>query len=175
MDPLDLFDRGSAWTKEKIDGAKDQLGAATPCEGWDVRTLVSHLIAWNGFFQAAARGEQAERPSEPHPDLTADDPAAAYEKTRQDTLAAFRGAAEPDKIAPTAGIAFVDQIVHGADIARATGQDATMPSDLAEAAFAMVDGRITDDNRGKSFKAQVPVADDAPVQDRLLAYLGRKP
>ena len=29
------------------------------------------------------------------------------------------------------GIAFCDQLIHGWDLARATGQDATMPADLA--------------------------------------------
>jgi uncharacterized protein (TIGR03086 family) len=175
MDPLDLFDQGSAWTKEKIEGAKGGLAEATQCEGWDVRTLVSHLIAWQGFFQAAARGEQAERPPEPPPDVAGDDPAASYETARRATIAAFREPGALEKAGPTAGIAFVDQIVHGVDIAKATGQDATLPPDLADAAFAMVEGRLGEENRGSAFKPAVQVADDARTQDKLLAYLGRNP
>src|SRR5437879_5092021 len=175
MDPVDLFDRGSAWTKEKIAGAKASLDAKTPCEEWKVRDVINHLIdGQQGYFQPAARGEDATPPSPNPPDLVSGDPAAQYEKTRQATIKAFRKA-DADKAAMTMGIAFVDQVVHGTDIAKATGQDATMPPDLAEAALGMVDGRITDDNRGKSFKPEVSVPDDAPAQDRLLAYLGRKP
>jgi uncharacterized protein (TIGR03086 family) len=175
MDPLDLFERGSAWTKEKIAGAKDRLDAQTPCEGWDVRTLVNHLIAWQGFFQASARGEEAARPSEPPPDVVGGDPVAAYENARRSTLEAFKAPGVQDKAAMTMGLAFVDQVVHGADLAKATGQDATIPPDLAEAAFGMVNGRLSDENRGNAFGPAVDVADDASTQDKLLAYLGRKP
>ena len=175
MDLVDLFERGSAWTKEKIDAAKGSLDAQTPCEGWDVRTLVNHLIGWNTFFQAAARGEEAAPPPEPPLDVAGDDPAASYEAARQATLAAFREPGALEKVGATAGIAFVDQVVHGTDIAKATGQDATMPPDLAEAAFGMVDGRLTDERRGQAFKPAVPVDEGASAQDKLLAYLGRKP
>ena len=73
------------------------------------------------------------------------------------------------------GIAATDQLVHGWDLAVATGQDATMPDDLAEAAFGMVDGRLTPERRGAAFAAEVPAADGASTQDRLLAYVGRDP
>jgi hypothetical protein len=41
----------------------------------------------------------------------------------------------------------------------------------------MINGRIGDDGRGpgKNFKAAVSVPDDASVQDKLIAYLGRDP
>jgi uncharacterized protein (TIGR03086 family) len=65
--------------------------------------------------------------------------------------------------------------VHGWDLARATGQDATMPEDLAEAAFAMIDGKLTDENREPGFKSVVAVPEDASAQDKLLAYTGRQP
>jgi uncharacterized protein (TIGR03086 family) len=175
MDPLDLFDRGSAWAKEKIEGAKDKLDAKTPCEEWKVRDVISHLIdGQQGYFQPAARGEEATPPSPNPPDLVDGDPAAEYEKARQATLNAFRKA-DANQAGMTMGIAFVDQVVHGTDLAKATGQDATIPADLAEAAFGMVNGRITDENRGKAFKPEIDVPDDARTQDKLLAYLGRKP
>ena len=175
MDPIELFDRGSAWTKEKIEGAQDRLDAQSPCEDWSVRSVINHLIdGQQGYFQRAALGEEATPPSPNPPDLLDGDPAATYEKTRQATLEAFRKA-DAEKAAMTMGIAFVDQVVHGTDIAKATGQDATIPTDLAEAAFGMVDGRITDDNRGKAFKPEVEVPATAPTQEKLLAYLGRNP
>jgi len=175
MDPVDLFDRGSAWTKEKIEGAKSKLDAPTPCEEWNVRSVINHLIdGQESYFQPAARGEKATPPSPTPPEVFDGDPVKRYEEARQGTLDAFR-AADASKAAMTMGIAFVDQVVHGTDIAKATGQDATIPPDLAEAAFGMVNGNLTADNRGKAFKAEVQVAKDAPAQDKLLAYLGRKP
>jgi uncharacterized protein (TIGR03086 family) len=175
MDPVDLFDKGSAWTKQKIEGAKDQLDAQTPCDEWDVRSVINHLLdGQQGYFQKAALGEKAAPPSPNPPDILKGDPAGEYEKTRKATLDAFRKA-DPKKAMMTMGIAFVDQVVHGTDIAKATGQDATIPPDLAEAAFGMVNGNITDENRGNGFKAEVKVPENAPAQDKLLAYLGRTP
>jgi uncharacterized protein (TIGR03086 family) len=175
MNPVDLFDKGSAWTKQKIEGAKDQLDARTPCEEWDVRAVINHLIdGQEGYFQKAAVGEEGTLPAPNPPDLLNGDPAARYEKTRQATIDAFRKA-DPDKAMMTMGIAFVDQVVHGTDIAKATGQDATIPPDLAEAAFGMVHGNLTPERRGNGFKPEISVPDDAPTQDKLLAYMGRNP
>jgi hypothetical protein len=50
-----------------------------------------------------------------------------------------------------------------------------MPDDLAEAAFAMLDGRLTDDRRGEAFKPAIDVGEDASAQEKLLAYTGRQP
>jgi uncharacterized protein (TIGR03086 family) len=75
------------------------------------------------------------------------------------------------------GIAFCDQLIHGWDLARATGQDATMPADLAALGRQLLDGRIAENSRGpgKIFGPEVTVADVASDQDKLLAYCGRTP
>ncbi len=73
------------------------------------------------------------------------------------------------------GIAFSDQLVHGWDVAKATGQSTTMPEGLAEAAWKTMEGNLTDEQRGDSFKPALNVADNVPAQDKLLAYMGRNP
>jgi uncharacterized protein (TIGR03086 family) len=80
-----------------------------------------------------------------------------------------------DKTGPSLGIAFADQLLHGWDLATATGQDATMPQGLPEAAYEMIHGRFTDDQRKGVFKPEVDVAPDASSQAKLLAYTGRDP
>jgi len=50
-----------------------------------------------------------------------------------------------------------------------------MPDGLAEAAYAAIHGKFTDDQRAGTFGPEVPVPDDASAQDRLLAYTGRDP
>lgn len=50
-----------------------------------------------------------------------------------------------------------------------------MPDDLARAALAMIDGQLTDERRGDTFKPAVEVPDDATAHDKLLAYTGRQP
>ena len=80
-----------------------------------------------------------------------------------------------EKTGPSLGIAFSDQLLHGWDLATATAQDATMPEGLPDAAYEMIHGRFTDEQRKGLFAPEVPVADDATPQQRLLAYTGRTP
>jgi uncharacterized protein (TIGR03086 family) len=175
MDLLDLFERGTAWTASKIPAAARNLDASTPCDEWNVRALINHMLQAQQLFTGAARGEPAAPPSGAPLQLMGDDPVAQYEKARQTTLQAYREPGAIEKTGPTLGIAFVEQLVHGWDLAKATGQDATMPDDLAQAAFEMIDGRMTDEQRGRFFKPAVPVPRDARAQDKLLGYGGRQP
>ena len=80
-----------------------------------------------------------------------------------------------DKTGMSLGIAFGDMLLHGWDLAKATGQDATMPAGLPEAAYEMVHGKFTDEQRKGVFKPEVKVAADVSAQDKLLAYTGRDP
>jgi uncharacterized protein (TIGR03086 family) len=175
VDLLDQFDRTTQWSASKIPAATTMLDDGTPCDQWDVRTLLDHMIDTQNFFAARARGEEPALPSATPPSLIGDDPQAAYEQAREQTLRAHREPGALEKTGPLLGIAVCDQLIHGWDLATASGQDATMPDDLAQAAFAILDGRLTDDQRGNAFKPAVVVADDAPVQDKLLAYTGRRP
>ena len=120
-------------------------------------------------------GKEAALPNPSPPSLIGKDPVAAYERARQETLQVYGEPGAIDKTGPALGIAFTDQLIHGWDLATATGQDATMPADLAQAAFGMIDGRLPDDQRGDGFKPAIDVGAGAPAQDKLLAYTGRRP
>jgi hypothetical protein len=50
-----------------------------------------------------------------------------------------------------------------------------MPEGLAGAAYQMIHGRFTDEQRKGVFKPEVAVGPEASDQDRLLAYAGRDP
>ena len=50
-----------------------------------------------------------------------------------------------------------------------------MPNDLVQAAFAMTDGRMSDEQRGTFFKPAVAVGEGASAQEKLLGYAGRGP
>ena len=175
MDLLDLYDRGTAWAGSKIPGAVDKLDSSTPCDEWNVRALINHMLHGHELFAGAARGESAAPPPGTPPELIGDDPAAQYETARQATLDAYRDPAILEKAGMTLGIGFVDQLVHGWDLAKATGQDTTMPEDLAAAAYSMIEGRMPPDQRHGFFKPEVPVGEDASAQEKLLGYGGRQP
>jgi uncharacterized protein (TIGR03086 family) len=187
MDLVDLFDRGTAWTASKVAGAADQLDAATPCDEWTVRRLLDHMLAAQQMFAAAPSGGEVGPPSGAPPELVGDDPAGQYEDARKATVQAFskpevlggmvKGAGGDVPAAQILGIAFCDQLIHGWDMAKATGQDTSMPADLAAAAWQFLDGQISAEARGpgKIFKAAVVVSEDASIQDKLVAYCGRTP
>ena len=175
MDLLDLYGRASEWTLGNVAGASEKLDSTTPCDEWDVRSLMNHMLDTQHYFVGAARGEDVSPPSPNPPDLLGDDPVADFDRARSETLSVFGQAGVIEKTGPSLGIAFSDQLLHGWDLAKATGQDATMPDGLAEAAYEMIHGRFTDEQRKGVFGPEVRVASDASAQDRLLAYTGRQP
>jgi uncharacterized protein (TIGR03086 family) len=185
MDMVELLDQATAWTATKVAGARSHLDAATPCDEWSVRRLIDHMLAAQEMFAAGASGGTIAPPTGPPPDLVRGDPAAQYERARKATIDAY---AEPLVLAGTVkgvsgdvpamqvvGIAFCDQLIHGWDLARATGQDDSMPAEFVAVAWQLLDGQIPDAARGpgKNFKAAVAVPHDAGDQDKLLAYCGR--
>jgi len=174
-DLLDAYERASEWTGTKVAGATTQLDAATLCDGWDVRTLMNHMLDTQRYFGGVARGENVSPPSPVPPQLLGDDPVADFERARAENLRAFAEPGVIEKTGPSLGIAFSDQLLHGWDLAKATAQDATMPAGLPEAAYEIIHGRFTDEQRKGVFKPEVEIAAQASPQDRLLAYTGRDP
>src|SRR6476659_8651919 len=175
QDFLDLYGRASEWTTSKVAGATSKLDASTPCDQWDVRTLMNHMLETQRYFLGAGRGEDASPPSPNPPEILGNDPIADFEQARQDMLSTYGSPGVIEKTGPTLGIAFADQLLHGWDLAKATGQDATMPEGLAEAAYEAIHGRFTDEQWRRMYKPKVPVVPDASAQTRLLAYAGRNP
>lgn len=175
QDLLAMYERASEWTTSKVAGATQKLDARTPCDQWDVRTLLNHMLDTKNYFVGAARGEEVSPPAQTPPDLLGDDPLADFERGRSEMLSTYGAPGVIEKTGPSLGIAFSDQLLHGWDLAQATDQDATMPDGLPEAAFEMIHGRFTDDQRKGVFKPEVDVPANASAQDKLLAYTGRKP
>ena len=100
---------------------------------------------------------------------------ATFERSRSDLIRAFREPGAIEKTGPALGIACADQLLHGWDLATATGQDATMPVGLPVFVYDMIHGRFSDEQRPGVFKPEVTVAPDATAQAKLLAYTGRDP
>src|SRR3954454_16690749 len=175
-DLLDLYSRASEWTLEKVKGASQQLESETPCEQWDVRELMNHMLETQQYLVGSARGQSASPPGQTPPTTPlSDDPIRDFKSAREETMSTYGDKDVLEKSGPTLGIAVADQFLHGWDLAKATGQDTTMPHGLAEAAYQMIHGKLTDDQRKGSFGPEVQVDEQASVQDKLLAYSGRNP
>jgi uncharacterized protein (TIGR03086 family) len=173
-DLLDLYRRGSEWCGDKVAGAT-ALDGPTSCGEWTVRDLLNHMLETQQYFAGSARGEDVSPPGANPPKLLKADPVDDFAKARADVLYAFGQEGAIEKTGPSLGIAFSDQLLHGWDLAMATGQDTTMPDGLPEAAYGAIHGLFTEEQRQGVFKPELPVRDDATAQERLLAYTGRTP
>lgn len=165
----------------------DQWSNATPCAEWSVRSLVNHVVLGNWIFARLLHGEQQPLESIrrlPDVDQLGADPPSAYRESSVALQGAFsqpnvleRVFAAPIGTVPGSvllQVRITEILVHGWDLARATGQAARLPDDLAEEELAFsraqLDAKIP---RSSSFGPAQAVADDAPAIDRLAAFLGR--
>jgi len=173
-DLLGLYGRAADWTASTLANAKD-LEAATTCDEWSVRDLLNHMFDTQNYFSGTARGADVSPPGPNPPDIVSDDPSADFERIRGEVTDAFSQDGVIEKTGPALGIAFSDLLIHTWDLARATGQDATMPDGLADASYQLIHGKFSDEQRKGMFKPEISVGADATAQDRLLAYTGRTP
>lgn len=185
MDVRDLCERAIQWTGRVVAGVRDdQLDCETPCADWDVRALGNHIIGNHWLFAGIA--SRAGAPPAMPADYMEGDRVGAYEEGAAATLAAWRreGALEETFDLPlgrrtgeeTVRIAFVDNLVHGWDLAEATGQDTAIDPELAGAALEAAREIVNEDLRAMGlYKPEVPVPEGAPVHERLVAFLGRTP
>ncbi len=168
----------------------DQYDLSTPCSQWQVRQLANHLLATfeNGtaLLQDRMPSVQAGPGQVPAEDLIGPDLIGAYRAGAAALVAATTDDAvrsahvTPFGEMPGMGLAFfaaLDVLVHGWDLAKATGQDATLDPALAEPLLTMAEQMISDEmgTRAPLIGPQVAVGADADATARLVAFMGRQP
>jgi uncharacterized protein (TIGR03086 family) len=162
----------------------DQWHEPTPCPDWDVRGLLNHIVAGNKWVRPLVEGETIAAVGDRlDGDQLGHSPLMAYEASAADADRAFCEGAAMD--APCAvsygpvpgavfcGHRFVDVLVHGWDLAEATGQDTTLDPELVEAGLEVVGPERELLAASGSFGSPFDPGDDADPQTRLLAWLGR--
>ncbi|WP_344617237.1 TIGR03086 family metal-binding protein [Dactylosporangium salmoneum] len=156
----------------------DRFDDPTPCAGWSVRTLLNHLVYENLMWTSLADGN-------PRTDFTADhlgdDHVAAFRASAQAALTAFdRPGMLVQRYGPAPGWRLVEQVViemlvHGWDLAKATGRPTDLAPDVAARTLPAVHEiyRALPRTPGGSFAPAQPVPAEASAADHLAAYLGR--
>lgn len=158
----------------------DAWSNPSPCEEWDARGVVNHVVGVQGLPLGPLDRQLSSAPS------VADDPLGAFTAARADVEAvlddpALAGHEYDGLLGRTSVAATIDQficfdlVVHGWDLARATGQDETIEPVEVERIWAMAQGLGDNLRRSGVCGPEVTVAADAPLQDRLLGLLGRDP
>lgn len=190
MEPFTAFEQAFASTAEIVKGTTPgQMGGPTPCTEWDVRALLNHVIGTLWMAEGLFTGQAFRFPmlpgGLPPADLTGDDPAAAYAEASAAALAAAGTGDALTRVHATplgqmpglvlAGFTTVDILVHGWDLAKATGQPTDLDGRLAAHALAFAEQTLTPDTRAPRIGPPVAVAEDAPVTARLIGFFGRQP
>jgi uncharacterized protein (TIGR03086 family) len=165
----------------------EQLSAPTPCENLRLRDLVAHIGGLARAFTAAARkdfGELTDTPPVEGAPLD-DDWRTAYPARLAELAAAWREPVAWDGMTRAGGVDFpaevggmvalTEVVIHGWDVAAATGQDYDVDANTAAAVLPHVTAIAAEGPTEGLFGAAVPVADDAPVLDRIIALSGREP
>ncbi|MDQ3715793.1 MAG: TIGR03086 family metal-binding protein [Actinomycetota bacterium] len=171
--------------------APDQHDAPTPCTEYSVADVINHLAF--GFEMARRSGVRESWDLQWQPDSTAPaldgvapaDWAAVCGREAPRTAQAWAdpGAWEGESTmgssampaAMVGSMMTAEFLVHGWDLATATGQPYDPPDDVVQAAIAGVQPMLEMGRDGGWYGAEVTVAESAPALHRLLAMTGRDP
>lgn len=161
-----------------VDAVND-WDAPAPVEGWAARDVVDHLVTWFPAFLAGG-GVALDV------DLPGDDPGGGW-RAHADAVQHLLDGPDADRpfTHPHAGTHPLDQAVgqfytadvfmHTWDLARASGQDVVLDADRCAAMLAGMQPIEEMLRASGQYGPAVPVPDDASVQDRFVAFIGRDP
>jgi uncharacterized protein (TIGR03086 family) len=162
------------------------LPLATPCAGWDLRTLLHHVSDSLGLLAVAMRaGHVGPGPPPGHVPTAEPDPVACLRRRARALLGACATAGAEERLVAigdrelTASMVTaagaIEIAVHGWDISVACGIRRPVPPGLAAALLPLAPLLIPRATRAGLFADPVPVPEPARPGDRLVAFLGRQP
>jgi uncharacterized protein (TIGR03086 family) len=165
------------------------LSRPTPCAGWTLTDLLTHMTVQHYGFAAASTGDGDLVNWQQRP--LGDDPVAAYQAAADHVLAAFAADGVLDRQFPLPEIPrapafparqaisfhFVDYVVHSWDVARTLGIEATFDPPLLDAALAVAQAVPAGKARlvpGAAFAPRIDWPGGIQL-DEIVAILGRSP
>jgi uncharacterized protein (TIGR03086 family) len=156
----------------------EQLDRPTPCAAFTVGGVLEHMRGGATRFAAAFRGEAAAADGS-----ASDDPIATVRSALGELAAAVSSPGALDRTiqAPFgevpgetfARFVVLDGLVHGWDLATATGQPYDPPDDLVAAVTDFAGGALHALRDGQTFAAAVEPPDGATPIEQLAALTGR--
>jgi uncharacterized protein (TIGR03086 family) len=181
----DLHARAVENTQSIVDFVTaDQLGEPTPCSDWSVSQLLHHVVYGNLWVTPLVGGETIEQVGDRFEgDILGENFAAAYRSSGRAAVDTFNASGAMD--APCAvsygpvpgrvycGHRFIDVLVHGWDLAAATGGNIQLPPDLVEACIEVVRPQAQMLGASGMFGSAVADGSDMSPQSKLLGLLGR--
>ena len=145
---------------------EEDLSRPTPCTEYTVGDVGRHLV--RSMVLLASTGTPDTTVA-----ATAEAALAAWRQRGLDGSVAVGRSVLPASLAVE--IIPLELLVHGWDIAHATGYDIDVTPEVAAYVLDRARELITEDKRGRSFAAEVPAGAEATVLQRLIAFTGRAP
>ena len=187
MDGFDALTAAAAGFERRLRAVgAGQWQQQTPCDEWDVRALVNHVVGANVRYTMLLHGATAAAVDATRSiDHVGEDAVAAFHGTTVEMAAAFRELGALDRVAhhplgdrsgaELLAMRVLDVAVHSWDLARAVGADDVLDPDVVVFVQAHLSHAEPGRKRG-SFAAPVEeTASGGSPQDRLLRQLGRCP
>lgn len=175
--PIDVWrEAADKWTEVYARVGDADWALQTPCKEWSVRGLVDHTLQWQAtggamLGAATASGDDWETIREAYAIYLSDPSNLAG------TVEEFAGIPRQE----LTGFLIGDLLIHSWDLARSIGADETLPPDAVEATMAGLQNVPPALLRGHNPLGQammgpaVETPDGASIQDRMLAFSGRRP
>lgn len=188
-DPVALYEGARDNLLPALAGVKHaQLGGGTPCTEWNVQQLMVHNIKVAEYFFRVITGDsRADRLSmfEVDGPLPAEGIEAAFEAITNRIINAARAPGALDTVVSTVlgevpvarllAAPITDMTLHKWDLAKATGQDTTIDSSLAEVCYHNLAQVVEGARQRGTFGSDVTVPMTASIQEKLLGLSGRQP
>lgn len=185
--PGQLYLRALEATAGIVNGVRpEQWHDPTPCSEWDVRALVHHLTYENFWAAELFAGKTMEEIGARYElnDLLGEDPLKTFNESVE---GARKTAQEPGVMERTVHLSmgdttgaeyakqmFMDQLVHGWDVAKATGQDTRLDPELVDECVPFAEKTVAEYGQYGIFGTPVEVQAEAGRQSQLLAIVGRQ-
>jgi len=162
-----------------------QWHAPTPCTDWDVRMLVNHVTVEQLWAVPLLGGSSVVEVGDRFDgDRLGADPVACWEAAVRassdafDTEGALEGtvslSAGDQAAAEYCWEMTTDALIHSWDLARGIGAEETLDAELVSLVYERTFPIAEQLQDTGLFAPPVPVADDAPLQTKLLALFGRR-
>ncbi|MGW2558658.1 TIGR03086 family metal-binding protein [Streptomyces sp. NPDC001514] len=165
-----------------------QLGDPTPCPAYAVRELLAHIVGLSTAFRDAARkdfGPTTGTDPGTVEWVLEDDWRTELPRLLDELVTAWRAPGAWDGDTQAGGVtlpaaiagrvALNELLVHGWDLARATGQGYDPDEASLTVSYGLLKPAGDDPSRDGMFGPVVPVPDDAPLLDRVVGLSGRSP
>ncbi len=157
----------------------DRWEAQSPCELWQARDVVSHIVAGHRSVIARVKGGESQ------PLLADEDPKEAWEEARRaldeitgDPVAVAKEIDGPTGSMPAGQIidqfVTMDLLVHTWDLARAVGADERLDEDSVRHAYEALKPMDAMIRLPNVFGPKLDPPPDADLQTEFLYFLGRR-